>query len=250
MPEKLPMVLLHGWGSNGDVWHGLRLGLGTKRLIAAPDLPGYGDTDAPSRYTADTLSRILARRYKEPCLVCGWSMGGMMAIAWAEAFPETVRGLVLVSVTPSFIQRPGWLHGLSPNILGDFVEALNTDPLATLSRFYALQAHGGEAAREVVTALRESMMSKRAPTEEVLRWGLALLNTEDLRDRVRNIACPVLVIHGEQDRVCPVGAGKWLRENIKVSRLALHPRAAHVPFISHPTWFEARLEEFIRDVDV
>jgi pimeloyl-[acyl-carrier protein] methyl ester esterase len=249
MAETLPLVLLHGWGVHGGLWQAVKPELDAYRNVLAVDLPGYGSSASVQPYTADGLAQTLARQVAEPCIVCGWSMGGMVAQAWAAQRPEQVRGLILVSSSPAFVRRPDWLHGLAPDTLAEFASALTQDYRATLLRFLALQARGGESARAVTAVLRGSLLDRPEPDPSVLAAGLELLRSVDLRACVGKIRCPTLIVHGACDPVCPKGAGDWLAEAIPGASLAVHPAAAHAPFISHPDWFVEQVNAFVRDIE-
>ena len=240
---SLPMVFLHGWGLHGGVWAETANGL-AGRAVLTPDLAGYGESAMCAPYQADALANRLAETMPDACIVVGWSMGGLVAQAWAARRPEQVRGLVLVGGTPAFVARPDWPYGLSADLLAGFAEALLADRHATLLRFLALQARGGETARAVIGRLRERLFERPEPGLETLRAGLDLLRETDLRALAATIRCPTLVVHGGHDTLCPLTAGHWLAEHLPDAELAVHPHAAHAPFLSHPDWFMDRLMTF------
>jgi len=234
-------VYLHGWGLHGGIW-------ATTRSVlpgAAPDLPGYGEEAVPEVYTAETLADQLASSIDRPVNLVGWSMGGMVALALAARYPAKVEKLVLVGSSPAFVNRDDWRHGLEPEVVAGFARDLDQDYRGTLLRFLALQARGGDAARQVVSHLREAVFARGEPKPHVLAMGLDLLRTVDLRQAVASVACPVLVVHGAYDALCPAAAGHWLAAHLPQGRLALHERASHGPFISHPEWFHAQVAEFL-----
>lgn len=238
---SLPVVYLHGWGLHGGIWAevaGRRPGL-------APDLPGYGGVPSVTPYDPAGLADALAPTMPERCILVGWSMGGMTALAWAARHPEQVAGLVLVSTSPAFVNRGDWALGLEPEVLAGFADALATDYKATLLRFLALQARGGDQARETIARLRATVFARGEPDPASLAAGLELLRTVDLRAEAAQVRCPTLVIHGDYDPLCPAPAGEWLAAAIPDARLARHPRAAHAPFLSHPDWFAERLAGFL-----
>ncbi len=234
-------LFLHGWGLSGAVWRETISRLGG----TAFDLPGYGATPSVTPYTADSLADAVAARIEQPIDLVGWSMGGMIALALAARHPDKVARLVLVGSSPAFVAAADWPHGMAPEILAEFVDALTADYRATLSRFLSLQARGGDAAREVISRLRERMREQAEPNPATLAAGLELLRAVDLRGRVGQVTCPTLLVHGAHDTLCPAAAAVWLAQRLSHGRLALHERASHAPFLSHPDWFVDTLGAFL-----
>jgi pimeloyl-[acyl-carrier protein] methyl ester esterase len=234
-------VFLHGWGLSGAIW---------SQTIAhvpgsLPDLPGYGATPTVAPYNAESLAESLAKSLPAPVNLVGWSLGGMVALALAARHPAKVVRLVLVGTSPAFAARADWAYGMAPEVLADFARSLAEDYRATLLRFLSLQARGGDAARAVIAHLRERLRTQAEPNPEVLAAGLELLRTVDLRIQAEQVCCPTLVVHGTYDTLCAPEAGAWLAEHLPNARLALHERAAHAPFLSHPDWFVATLKDFL-----
>ncbi len=217
--------------------------------LYTPDLPGYRGDPLPDPYTAETLADRLAATHPMPCSVLGWSLGGMVALAWAARHPQQVRSLILVGTTPVFVNRADWALGLDAEVLDGFAQALMQDPRATLLRFLALQARGGDEARSVVTRLRTLLLAQPLPERATLAAGLQLLRTVDLRPSVSAVRCPALVIHGAYDALCPLAAGRWLAQHLPAARLALNARAAHAPFLSHPVWFAETLRRHLAELN-
>jgi pimeloyl-[acyl-carrier protein] methyl ester esterase len=234
-------VFLHGWGLSGAIWSETV----TRVPGATPELAGYGATPSVSPYTAEALAEALAEQITAPIDLVGWSMGGIVALALAARHPDKVARLALVGTSPAFATRSDWPHGMAPDVLAEFARSLAADHRATLSRFLSLQARGGDAAREVISMLRERMRAQAEPNPEVLAAGLELLRTVDLRDQVGQVRCPTLVVHGAYDTLCAPDAGAWLAEHLPNGYLAQHDRASHAPFLSHPDWFVATLKEFL-----
>jgi pimeloyl-[acyl-carrier protein] methyl ester esterase len=248
MPE-LPLVFLHGWGLHGGIWQETAAAFSGQYRTVTPDLPGYCGSATVSPYTPAALAEALAAGQGGPCIVCGWSLGGMVALAWAAQRPEQVRGLILVASTPAFMNRPGWERGMAPEVLAGFAADLGQDYRATLLRFLSLQARGGDAAREVVGRLRQSVFARGEPEPSVLAAGLQLLAEVDLRAAAGQVACPTLIVHGGHDTLCPPAAAEWLATALPDARLALQPHAAHAPFLSHPDWFRTTVLEYLHDLD-
>jgi len=243
-----PLLMLPGWGLHAGIWQATVAGLSGHDCRPC-NLPGYAGIPACRPYTPFSLAAAVAEQAPKRCVALGWSMGGMVAMAWAAARPEQVRALILVASTPVFVNRPDWPHGLAPEVLAEFARSLSTDYRATLLRFLALQARGGEAAREVIAELRQTVFAEGEPDPAVLAAGLDLLREVDLRAQLAQITCPTLIVHGGYDGLCPPAAAEWLAGQWPNARLALQPRAAHAPFLSHPDWFNTTVQGFLDALD-
>ena len=244
-PGSLPLVFLHGWGLSGAVWTETMARFPPEVSCQAPDLPGYGTSPSCTPYRVEDLADAVAASLARPVALIGWSLGGMVAQALAVRHPYKVARLVLVSTSPAFAARADWPHAMAPALLEEFAHSLADDFRATLLRFLSLQARGGDAARAVAGQLRQRLRAQPEPNPADLAAGLELLRTLDLRAQAGRVGCPTLVVHGARDLLCPPEAGKWLAAQLPNARLALHERAAHAPFLSHPDWFAATLVDFL-----
>jgi pimeloyl-[acyl-carrier protein] methyl ester esterase len=238
------LVLLHGWGLNRNLWAGVaspRAGI----TLEAPDLPGYGVAPMLQPYTVDALADWLSAQHSGPCIVLGWSMGGMIALSWAMRSSNQIKGLVLVGTTPCFVDRQDWSWGSAPGAIAEFGMNLRSDCHGTLLRFLSLQARGDSSARAVIASLRACLSTREDPEGSTLAAGLDLLQTTDLRSSIKKIDCPALVLHGGHDALCPPQAGQWLASHLSRARLVIHPKASHAPFLSQKDWFWHEVDQFL-----
>lgn len=242
--DRPDVVLLHGWGMNSGVWSGVIPMLAPRFRLHALDLPGHGANDACLPDTIEALAEHVARTAPKRCAVCGWSLGGEVALAWARHTPRQVTRLALIATTPCFVQRDDWPHAVNPALLCDFSHALARDCDATLRRFIALQAHGDVRERQVARRLREVLTAHRRLDAPALQQGLAILLRTDLRPQLHAITQPALVMHGDRDVVTPLAAGEHLSRALPGARLTVMRGAAHAPFASDPRDAGARLVEF------
>ncbi len=239
------LVLLHGWGMHGGIWDGVREPLAQKFRLHVLDLPGYGASTHREPYTLAGLAAAVAEVMPPRAHVCGWSLGGQVALRLALDFPQRVDKLILLGTTPCFRQRPDWPHGVDDATLREFARSLEQDYGGTLKRFLSLQARSGDDAREVIAALRAKLFERGEPSLAALRDGLAILHDLDLRDEVSGITQPTLVIHGERDALTPPSAGEWLARAIPGAALARVRGSAHAPFLSHRAETVAAMERFL-----
>lgn len=245
MEPARDLVLLHGWGSNPEVWRQLRRLLARRFRVHAPALP-YGGGAARETDSLAALADRLAAGAPPRCAVCGWSLGGLIALAWAQRAPRQITHLALVATTPCFVRRPDWPHGLESWSVQDFARGLARQPAVVLARFIALQARGDARAARVARHLRQSLTGRSQMSDTAaLQLGLSLLIATDLRRALPCIDQPSLVLHGARDAVVPVAAGRYLAQNMTHAQLTVFEDAAHVPFASQPEASAAALANFL-----
>lgn len=238
------VVLLHGWGMHAQVWNGLAAALTHRFEVHAADLPGYGNSTLCAPYRLPVVVDAMAREMPRSCHVVGWSLGALVALAWAKRAPRQVARLALVAATPCFAQRHDWLHGVDPGTLAAFTRDLETDYEGAIERFIGLQALGDDDERRLVRALRK-MARQRRPSMGALTGGLQILLDTDLRHELAGIAQPTLVVHGDRDRLTPPAAGRYLERTIPGARLELISGTSHVPFLSQPARVAQILSDFL-----
>jgi pimeloyl-[acyl-carrier protein] methyl ester esterase len=200
----------------------------------------------PSPFSLDDIVDELSARFDEPLNLCGWSLGGQVALRWAQRHPQQVKRLALVASTPCFVRRPGWDCAMAEQTLAEFAAALERDYALTLRRFLALQVRGSENERELLAGLRNALFGRGEPELAALRAGLEILRDCDLREALPQIVQPALVIAGERDTLTPPEASRHLAERMPNARLVEVAGAAHAPFLSHTEIFLAAINEFLK----
>lgn len=225
-----PLWLWHGWGMHPEAWHNLAGHLPV--ALQMPALPGYAGTLAPTPYTQDALVDALLADVDQPIALCGWSLGALLALHAAHRHPGKVSRLVLIGATPSFVQRVGWPHGMSPDALAEFTQTVAADPAHALKRFIALFNQGDVNSRATSRELNHALGRDALPAVSTLLAGLDLLRDTDLRLQVPQVQQPTLLLHGALDPLMPLAAAHWLADTLPHARLAVLPDAAHAPFVS------------------
>lgn len=256
--QGAPLVLIHGWGMHGGVWGDVAQQLAQAHEVHCVDLPGFGLSAGrvSTRQSAaglkpdlelDAIVDQLAAQFSGPLTVCGWSLGGQVAMHWAVREPGKVKNLILVTTTPCFTHREDWSFGLPHEVLEKFAAQLEQDHAATLRRFLALQLRGSENERELLTQLRGQLFSRGEPDMNALRGGLEILRNVDQRGEVVTIQLPTLVIAGQRDKLTPPEASHFLARVMPNARLIEIAGAAHVPFRSHPDIFIGYVNNFLHE---
>lgn len=240
------LVLLHGWGMHAGVWDETAAQLAKQFRVHSVDLPGYGNSLACTPYTLDALAAALAEDGPSQAMVCGWSLGGQLAMRWAFMQPAQVERLVLIATTPRFVRAPGWEGGMETAVLDAYAQELAHDAGGALRRFAMLQAQGDSDARSVSRKLRACLSARSENDAVALAAGLQILKDTDLRAELPRITQPVLILHGDRDTVVPLAAGEYLERTLPQSTLEVITGAAHAPFVGQTTDVARRIAEFCR----
>lgn len=245
------LVLLHGWSLNSAVFSELTALLSQDFRTFAIDLTGHGFSDPDKGcdlacFAAD-VSVALDHLSPQPAAILGWSLGGQVALRLVCDNPQRCRRLVLMATTPRFVSGPDWDGGLPEIQVRGMARKLSRSYDKTLDDFFADQFTAGELSdRRLDEIVEFAVRASRRPQPETALAALETLRREDLRSIVPDISCPALVIHGREDRVTPVNAGRFLAEHLPQGYLWEMENTGHAPFLSHPQSVAATVQQFLQ----
>ena len=238
------LALIHGWGLGRAAWQPIVTAVSACCNVHHVDLPGYGDA-APDLCSFEDTARRIVDSLPAGMILCGWSLGALLAMQAALLAPERVAGLVLVGATPCFTRHDGWADAQPTALLNDFAAAVANDGRTTLQRFVALFNQGDAKARPIGRDIARNVLSSPLPATSTLLAGLDWLRDTDLRERVEALSCPLLLIHGERDPLMPLPASRWLADRLPQARLEVFADAAHAPFLNDPGRFAHLVGDFL-----
>ena len=234
-----PLILLHGWGFSGNIWDTIATDLAKNWSVYQVDLPGHGKSPMCT-YSLPVLTEQLMANLPPDAIWVGWSLGGLLATN--IAIEHKIRGLVLIATSPRFVTAKDWPHAMTPEVLRQFANQLQTDTVGTLRRFLTLQVKGCDNAREQLRNLNSFVANP--PQIDALHSGLQLLQNTDLRSKLQQIDCPTLLCLGKRDKIVPVEVGEEYQAYLPMLHKAIIKPAAHIPFLSHPQLFMEILQDF------
>jgi pimeloyl-[acyl-carrier protein] methyl ester esterase len=206
----------------------------------APDLPGYGASTAAAKVDLaaladDFINWFDALGLKKVTLL-GWSLGGMLAQELAVRFPQRIERLVLIATTPRFVSVPDWQHGLADSAVRALARDFKRAPALTLENFWSLQFQGE-------SSLPAPMVPKVEPATAL--GGLEMLRQIDLRNQLSKITMPTLVLHGSDDVIIPIAAGRFLAANLPQALFHEISGCGHAPFYSAADQVSAAIRQFL-----
>jgi len=208
-----PLLLLHGGLGTALLHFRREIPVFAERYrVIAPDMRGYGHSSPPREFPPDFYHRdaadmaaLLDALDARPARVLGWSDGAVVALALTVARPDLVRSLVTIAGEACILdeERAGWPALADPG----------SWPPRALERF--IEAQGP--------------LNYPAIFQKMLDGYNAVADAdgEVVRERLGEIRCPVLVLHGETDDVVPVKQAHTLRAGIPHAELHIFPGAGH-----------------------
>ncbi|MHB8059290.1 MAG: alpha/beta fold hydrolase [Gaiellaceae bacterium] len=191
-------------------------------------LPGWGATSevwAPFAQPHDQLGGEI----EAGADVVAWSLGAMRALEAATRLE--LRSLTLVGASGQFVRQGNYRCGWPERALLRMRDRLGENPDAVLDEFWALALAPAE----------EAPPPPREYDAATLKRELAFLADYSMLDHASRISCPVRLLHGGHDRVCPPAAAELLAAALPQAELTIWPEAGHAPFLTQPDRFRAWL---------
>lgn len=217
-------LFISGWGYDNTPLKNLANALeqGNAPVYSLPDLEPDGTSVHNENY-ATVLSRHL-QSLNQPVILVGWSTGGIIALETAGEYPEKVAGLILISSTPRFCSTQDFPWGASENELEKMKEGLDHDLNRTLRGFFRRAAYPEKLPPDI---RQRRVQAAAQQGKDSLKGGLTYLQEADCRKKMTAIKCPVLLLHGENDRIIPVQAAEWLSAQLHDTSFHSLPDAGH-----------------------
>ncbi|EIJ81761.1 biotin biosynthesis protein BioH [Bacillus methanolicus PB1] len=224
MKEQKHIVFIPGWGMRGTIWSPLAEKLKTSFSVYYVEWDGV-ETMADYKQKA---VQLVEENGLSSFIAIGWSLGALIALELANSFPEKIDRLVLISGTSRFIKGDGYDAGWERRVVERMKRQLVRNRKQTLSSFFA--SLFCEEEQEKALDFEHYFHNS---DDQVLLVGLDYLMTADVRFDLRNIASPLLLVHGEKDAICPPAASRYIAEQTRENAiLKFLPKTGHVPFLT------------------
>lgn len=259
-PENGPLfVCVHGLGGASWNWSALAPLLTDEARVLAVDLAGHGRTPAAGRRTTVPANRRLLERFlrevaREPVVLVGNSMGGAISALTTGAAPDLVRGLVLVD--PALPRPP--FSPIDARVALSFAliavpgvgeaamarRRLRASPEEQVRQTLALCCVDPSRVPADVMALGVELARERAKDRaagpDFLRAARSLIKLltrpQRLNEALDAIEAPVLLIHGDSDRLVPLRTSKAVAAVHPTWQFEIAERVGHVPQLEVPEW--------------
>ena len=226
----LPITLLPGLACDAELWR--------EQVAALSPLRPVRVSDVHSRFaTLPEMAAALLAEHPGELLLCGTSMGGMLALEVVRQAPRRVKALALLASsarpdTPQLIQ-------LRSDAIELFEQGRMRDVLQANVAFAFDPGHAQ------ALSPRYLAMMDRAGAAQLVAQNRAIMGRADMRALLPRIACPTLVVVGETDLLTPPEHAQEMASLIPGARLETLPRCGHLLTWEQPQRINALLIDWL-----
>ena len=230
-----PILLLHGLGLNHSIWQNIAGLYKEQAQFILPDLRGHGgselgDANGTIEQYADDILEMMNKLGLEKVVLGGHSMGGYVALAFAEKYPEKLAGLVMIATNagPDNDARKALRLAEVENIraagTAEFAEALSL----RLSDSSFVQ----NVSREIIA---------KTDPEGLCNAILAISRRPDRLHVLAGLTAPLLIAAGAEDLIVPQAAARLMAHSNPNAKFVILPEVGHMPMLGAPRTLGALL---------
>lgn len=249
---KPPLVLLHGFSQSSATWEQVASRLAEDRFVIAPDFLGHGKSDKSREIESYEMGAVLAMitgllrwLWVDQVDLCGYSMGGRIALAYACTQPQRVSSLILESAAlgpkteqqyRAMLKRNSeMIAKLTDYSIEEFVNEWEKQPVFESQR---------NLSRETKRALRRARCNNDPLALAYTLRGTGQHTMPDLSRRIEKLPMPILYIAGILDRRY-LKIAEELQHVDGVSCVLLN--TGHNTHLEAPDSFVRQVNAFLRD---
>lgn len=223
------VIFLHGFGEDATVWTEFLKLLPKEHTYFCPDYASLTNIESIDGYS-DWLKQFLAENGIIKSVIIGHSMGGYIALAYAEKFPDEISGLGLFHSsayadsderkeirlkTTRVIDQQGtakFIKGFYPNMFTEEFKEKNADFIEKQIERYAY-----------------------FPKEALMNAQIAMRGREDKTNVLKEADYPIMILAGEKDTFVPKNAALEQIALLKSNQSAVLDGVAHAGMFENPT---------------
>ncbi|KTD36567.1 chloroperoxidase [Legionella nautarum] len=246
--EGEALVLIHAFPTDKSLWLPQQQKLKQHFRLITLDLWGFGHSEGTFGYTitmteyADQIAQLLDQLYIKKAIIGGESMGGYVALAFLQKYPERVSGLILsntqVAADSSRLKREREKTG--NKVLSEGTEQL-------INNFTA-KALSNSASEQTRLFLQNMVMVQTPTAIASALFGMAM--REDTANTLANTQVPVLLITSDKDTIVAPQQTANMHALARNSKLIVISDAGHLSSLEQPEqWNKAVIDMFVKKRD-
>ena len=245
-----PVVFVHGFGEDGRIWDLIVEDLQNQFTCLVPDIPGSGESIMKrGAWTmdnfAEALKLILDKEKMPSATMIGHSMGGYIALAFAERYSDRLNGFGLFHSSAfadneekkstrkrgiQFIEEHGankFLEQSTPNLFSDIFKTQHPEIVKELVDKYTNFQDGA-----------------------LVHYYQAMMQRPDRTEVLKNSPKPVLFILGEHDTAIPLADGLQQSHMPRLSYIHILSNSGHMGMIEETHKCREILQKFLQDLEI
>jgi 3-oxoadipate enol-lactonase len=239
--DKPVLVFVNSLGTDFRIWRDVIVALAGLYPILTYDKRGHGLSDlgqTPYKMQdhVDDLAALLDHLKVSKAVICGLSVGGMIAQGLVDSHPDLVKALILCDTAHKIGNAEGW----NARIAAVEEQGLEAISDAVMERWFtpAFRKDSNAAYAGYVNMLVRQPAQGYAAT-------CAALRDADLTNAARMISVPTLCVVGDQDGSTPPELVRSLADIIAESEFMIVEGAGHIPCVEQPERFIATIRQFL-----
>ena len=240
-----PIVLLHGFLENSKMWSTLIPALAQSNRVICIDLLGHGQTDCLSYVhtmedMADAVHHVIQELKLKKGIFVGHSMGGYVALAIAELYPELVKGLVLMNSTAKedTLERKGNRDRAILAVKQNYKNAISM----SIANLFS-EANREKLVNEIEWAKNEAF---KTPLQGIIAAQEGMKIRKDRELLLHTTLFPKMLILGKKDPVLNYEEHKIQVENTTVELVTFND--GHMSHFENEEELKAVLLDFLKKV--
>ena len=244
-PDNAPVIIfIHGFPLNKSMWDWQVEALKDNYRVLAYDIRGHGNSGEGTEdftidlFTTDLIGLMDTLKIKT-AMLCGLSMGGYVALNAIEKYPDRFDALIL-SDTQCTADSPEAKEKRTKSI-----ENINENGVSKYADSGIINLFAPEsliANAEAIIAVREMILNTSKQSLIKTLGALSLRN--ETCSKLPEIAVPVLILVGKEDKITPPEASLFMHKKIHKSRMYVLDHCGHLSNMENHAAFNAHLREF------
>ena len=246
-----PVVFAHGFPLDHGMWQAQLEALAPRYRVIAPDLRGFGQSTLPDgpadggtsgmRQMADDLAALLDHlAVAQRVVLCGLSMGGYVAFQFQRAYPQRLAGLILCdtraaanapAASEARLQAAQQVFRDGPHFLID----------AMLPKLLTAATRQGRP--DIVHELERTI--EACQPRGIAAAARGMRQRPDVTAWLAEIACPTLVIVGQEDVISPPAEMHGIAAAIAGATIVEIPAAGHMSPVEQPAAVNRAILKFL-----
>lgn len=246
--EAQTVILIHGFPLNKTMWNAQITALKEDFRVVAYDIRGHGNSHSSDvgfsmGLFANDLIALMDTLKIDKAVVCGFSMGGYIALNAIEKYPERFNALLLCDTNcaadsaATKKNRMKAIESIKENGLAEYADE-------SIKKLFALSSISKKS--EEVAFVREMII--KTEKSSIYKSLHALADRKDTCNVLTKIRMPVLIMVGEEDEITPPDVAFSMQYKIIGAELHLIEHAGHMSNIENSAAFNKQLIKFAKSI--